>query len=251
MSVLLKKELWEQWRTYRFLVVAAVLVLFGLASPPMARYLPELLKSLPGVPPGLVIPAATLADAITQYLKNLTQFGVILALLVPMGMVAQEKDRGTAAMLLSKPVSRASFLLAKYLALALCFLASLVLAGVAGYYYTGILFEWMDPGSFALLNGLLLLDLLVYLALTLLASTITRSLPAAGGLTLGLYALLWIAGIVPQVARNLPDALPGWGAQLVLSPLAVEPAWGALGVSGGIIVAALLLAWFIFRRQEI
>ncbi len=251
MSVLLKKELWEQWRTYRFLIVAAVLVLFGLSSPPTARYLPELIKSLGGVP-GLeqIFPTPTVADALGQYVKNLAQFGVVLALLIPMGIVAQEKDRGTAAMLLSKPVSRASFLLAKYVALALCFVAGLLLAAAGAYYYTGILFEWMDVGSFALLNALLLLDLLVYLALTLLASTIARSLPAAGGLTLGFYALLWIAGVVPQVARHLPDVLPGWGMRLVLG-LPGETAWGAVSVSVGIIAGALLLAWLLFRRQEI
>ena len=34
-------------------------------------------------------------DAVTQYIKNIGQFGVILALLLTMGAVAQEKDKGT------------------------------------------------------------------------------------------------------------------------------------------------------------
>ena len=33
----LRKEILEQWRTYRFLIVAAVMVLFGLISPLLAK----------------------------------------------------------------------------------------------------------------------------------------------------------------------------------------------------------------------
>jgi ABC-2 type transport system permease protein len=67
------KEMTEQWRTYRLLIVAAVMVVFGLASPLLAKLTPDLLKSIPGLPPGLAeaIPVPTLADAVIQYVKNM------------------------------------------------------------------------------------------------------------------------------------------------------------------------------------
>lgn len=156
LATLLKKELLEQWRTRRFWVVAAVLLLFGMTSPLVARYLPEIIRALGGdqVMEGLeqVIPPPTVADAVGQYVKNCFQFGVILALLVPMGAVVGEKDRGTAPMLLSKPVSRAAFLLAKFVAVSAVFLVSILLAALGSYYYTGVLFQWLDVGRFLLLN---------------------------------------------------------------------------------------------------
>jgi ABC-2 type transport system permease protein len=176
---------------------------------------------------------------------------VILALLVPMGAIVGEKDRGTAAMVLSKPVSRAAFLLAKFVAAALVFLVGILLAALGAYYYTGILFEWLDVGQFALLNLLFWLNLLVYLALTIFASTLARSTVAAGGIGFGLFMLMWIVGIIPQIGKYLPDALQGWGMQLVLGGGTGAPAWGALGVSLGLIVAALVGAVVVFRRQEI
>jgi ABC-2 type transport system permease protein len=102
----LRKELLEQWRTYRFLIVAAVLVLFGLVSPLLAKVTPELLRSIPDVPAGLAesIPDPTVVDAVGQYVKNMSQFGILLALLLSMGMVVQEKERGTAAMMLTRQV---------------------------------------------------------------------------------------------------------------------------------------------------
>ena len=47
------KEMTEQWRTYRLLIVVAVMTVFGLASPLLAKLTPELLKSIPGLPVGL------------------------------------------------------------------------------------------------------------------------------------------------------------------------------------------------------
>ena len=112
--IVLRKELMEQWRTKRLLIVAAILTVFGLASPLLAKLTPDLLKAIPDLPAGLaeIIPAPTVVDAVAQYVENMSQFGILLALLMSMGSVAQEKERGTAAMMLTHPVSRLTFLLA-------------------------------------------------------------------------------------------------------------------------------------------
>ncbi|MFH2039592.1 MAG: ABC transporter permease, partial [Chloroflexota bacterium] len=97
--VVFRKEMLEQWRTYKVLIVGAVLFLFGLSSPLLAKFTPEMLAAVPGLPAGMAdfIPTPTVGDAITQYIKNMSQFGILLALLMSMGSVAQEKERGTAA----------------------------------------------------------------------------------------------------------------------------------------------------------
>ena len=46
------------------------------------------------------------ADAVDQLWKNLAQFGAFAAIILAMGAVATERDRGTAAFVLSKTVSR-------------------------------------------------------------------------------------------------------------------------------------------------
>src|SRR5512137_636557 len=136
--VVFRKEMQEMLRTYRFLIVLAVFTAFGLASPLLAKFTPEMLKAIPGVPAGLssIIPTPTLADAIAQYMKNLSQFGILMALLIAMGGIVQEKERGTAAFFLTRPVSRETFILAKFAALVVTFIASLVLAAVGCWYYT-------------------------------------------------------------------------------------------------------------------
>ncbi len=246
-----RKEMQEQWRTYRFLIVAAVFAAFGLASPLLAKFTPEMLKAIPGVPPELLaaIPAPTVTDAVTQYVKNMSQFGILLALLMTMGVVVQEKERGTAAFFLTRPVSRETFLLAKFAALAVVFIASLVLAAIGCWYYTLVLFTPLAWGPFLALNGLMLVVFLVYMALALLASTLARTNGMAVGLAFVALVLLGGIGALPSIGEYFPGRLFSWGATLLLGGEAT--AWPALGISLGIIAVALLVACLIFRHQEV
>src|SRR5579859_484464 len=245
----LRKELLEQWRSYRALVVAAVLLGFGLISPLTAKFTPELLRLMPnGDQIAGLIPPPTILDAVAQYLKNMNQFTVILALLLTMGAVTQEKERGTAAMMLSKPLPRWMFLAAKFAALGLTFAVSLALAGAGAYYYTGLLFGPLDLGAWAGVNGLLLVYTLVFVALTLLCSVLAHSQAAAGGLAFGLLIMLAILGALPQVGQYFPGELVAWAGHLIVGGPA---AWPALIVSLALIGLALAAAAWSFGGQEL
>ncbi len=246
-----RKEMQEQWRTYRLLIVVAVLAVFGLASPLLAKFTPEMLRVIPGMPAEILsaIPAPTVTDAITQYVKNMSQFGILLALLVTMGVVVQEKERGTAAFFLTRPVSRETFILAKYTALTVIFMVSLGLAAIGCWYYTYVLFAPLAWGPFLALNGLMLVVFMVYMALALLGSTLARSNGVAVGLAFVALILLVGIGALPSIGEYFPDRLFSWGSSLLMGGNAV--AWPAFGVSLGIIIVALAAACLIFRRQEV
>jgi len=246
----LRKECLEQWRTYHLLMAGVVLVVFGLLSPLIAKYTPEIIKLIPnGDAIAQLIPTPTAMDAVTQYIKNIGQFGVILALLLTMGAVAQEKDKGMAAMMLVKPLPRVTFLVAKFTALALMFTVTIAMAGAACYYYTWLLFGVLDVPCWLALNGLMLLFMLVYIALTLFCSVVTKSQAAAGGLALCLLFILGLLGSIPGLGEYLPGQLISWGGGLMAGK--AEAFWPALWVSVGIIVVALMGASFIFERQEL
>jgi ABC-2 type transport system permease protein len=248
--IVLRKELMEQWRTKRLLIVAGVLVIFGLTSPLLAKVMPDLFKAIPNMPAGLagIIPTPTVADAVSQYVKNMSQFGILLALLMSMGSVAQEKERGTASIMLTHPVSRLNFLLAKFIALVVTFAISLAVAAVGCWYYTSLLFEALPWGPFLALNGLMLLAFMVYVAVTLLCSTIARTQGAAAGIAFVALIVMGGVGSLPRIDEYFPGRLFTWGGTLVLG--GGEPAWPAFWISLGIIVLALGAAWLVFRRQE-
>lgn len=246
----LRKEFIEQWRTYRFLVLIIVLAFFGMTSPLLAKYTPELLKLIPaagGI--AVVMPPPTVMDAIGQYVKNVSQFGFLLALLLSMGAVAQEKDKGTAAMMLVKPLSRGAFILSKFTALGLAFLVCLLVAGLGAYYYTVILFQPVDLGAWLAMNLLLWVYMLFYIALTVLFSTLTRSQAAAAGLSFGVLLLLGLVGSIGKLGEYLPAQLINWGVGLMVGDAASD--WPALAVSLGLILASLAVALLSFNKQEL
>jgi len=250
LGVSLRKEMLEQWRTSRLLVLVIVLGVFGMTSPLLAQFMPEILKAVPGAEAfaGL-IPKPTLRDAIDQYIKNIGQFSLLLAIILSMGSVVQEKERGSAVLMLVKPLSRAAFLLAKFIALALIFGIALLVAGGLGYLYTLLLFEAPPVGAWLGLNALLWLYSLVYVAITFLASTLARSQAVAAGISFGALLVFSALGALPGLGQFLPQQLVGWGAELFYPDGAAY--WPALVVSLGLIGGCLAAAWLAFSRQEL
>lgn len=246
-----RKEWLESLRSYRLLIVAAVLVIFGLTSPLQAKFLPQILVTALSSQADLssILPPVTVSSAITQYVKNMSQFILILAILLGMGAVAQEKDKGTAAMMMVKPLPRGSFLVAKFLALAAVFAIGIAIAGIGSYYYTGLLFEFMPILPWLVLNVFLFIYVLVIIAITLFCSTVTTSQAAAGGMAVGIMVVGFILGVIRNLGRYLPGELNTWGMRLMHGDTAAS--WAALGISVALIVVPLLAAWLIFRRQEL
>jgi ABC-2 type transport system permease protein len=250
-STIFKKEFREQWRTSRLLVLVAVLLISGIISPLLAKYTPDLLRSIPDLPEGLagIIPDPTINDAVIQYVKNVSQFGVRLVVILTMGVISQEKERGTAALLLTHPVRRSSLVLAKWLVGLLSTASGLVAGGLGCLLYTAILFEMLPLGAFLSLNLLMLVFLGVYQSVALLASVLARSQSMAAAGAFGGLAVILIFSSLPRLGTYLPGQLTVWGTELVLGN--ADPAWWALGISLAMIAAALAVACWRFEKQEL
>jgi ABC-2 type transport system permease protein len=256
LGILLAKELLEAWRTMRLLVVLALFLFVGLSSPLLARFLPEILELAAGdLGESFPVPTPTAADAVSQVLKNIGQFGAFAAIVLAMGAVAGEVERGTAAFVLARPVRRGAFLAAKALSLGLILALGVALAVALGWVYTAILFEPQPVGGWLALGVLAWLGLAAWAAITFLASAVTGSAAAAAGL--GFVALLGlsIAAAVPAIARLTPAGLAtpalalGSGSATV-SELGAD-LWSPVAATIVLIAGCLLLAGWSFRRREL
>jgi ABC-2 type transport system permease protein len=247
---LLRKELLEQWRTLRLPVVATIFLLVGLSSPLLARFTPEILKSVAGNQFSITLPPPTAADAVDQLAKNLGQFGGLIAVLLAMGAVAAEKERGTAAMVLSKPVSRAAFLLSKLVAIGLTLAVSVAIATAGSWFYTLVLFEPLPVLGVAAGAVLQWLTLMAWASITFVGSTLTRSSLAAAGLGIVAFIVVGILGVIPTVGSYLPTGL-GAPARALALGIPGPDAVGPTLATTALLVAAGLVAWLAFRRQEL
>jgi len=248
----LRKEILQQWRTKRFLVVMAVFVLFGLTSPLLAKYTPEILKSVAGAEQfAALVPTPTTADAMAQYIKNITQFGFMLAILLGMNAVAGEKESGTAAMILSKPMPRWAFVLSKFFSQVSVYVSAFLVAGLGAYYYTSLLFGAFDPVTFLGLNLLLCFWLITFVAAALLGSVVGSSVAAAAGIGMGLCVALLLAGGIPQYGVLMPGGLVAWASAMGNQSTQVSANAGALAACFTLIILFLLWSVAVFEQQEI
>jgi len=252
-TVMLKKELREQFRTGRLVAVGAVFVLFGILGPLTDRFMKELFDAIGTQGGGMTfqVPAPSLAGASVQILKNLSQFGIICALLLAMGSVAWEKDRGTAGMILTKPASRAAFLAAKLVAISINLALSVALGCGLAYVYVALLYPAAFPlGGYVAMSLLLWWMLVIFAAITMLGSTITRSAIAAAGIGLVSLLVLGIVGALPVVGPYMPsslgtialDLVTGKDLGFVLGPILFNLA---------LVPALFAITWLTFRRQEL
>lgn len=251
--ILLKKELREQLRTSRLIAVAAVFVLFGIVGPLTDRFMKELLDAL-GAQAGeltITVPPPSLAGDLAQIMKNLSQFGIICALLLGMGAVSWEKERGTAGMILTKPASRGAFLAAKLVAISVNLAVAIVLGCGLGYLYTVLLYPSTFPaGGYVAMTAILWWTLVVFVAITLFGSTLLRSAIASAGLAFVAFIVLGLVASLPVIGPWSPLGLLAPAQNLALGNSAGD-FLGPLLFNVALVPALFGAMWLVFRRQEL
>jgi ABC-2 type transport system permease protein len=189
--VLINKELIEQWRSGRLIILLAVFLFFGIASPLAAKFLPSILPSIiKGQNITIQIPEGTWKDAAGQFVKNISQIGVFIIILLSMGAIAKEKETGTASFLLVKPVSRNLFILSKFSSHFIVLLISMLVGYSSAALYTNIFFGSFPMLLFAETALILLLYLIVIQFITIFFSVLVKTQILAGILAFAATLLL-------------------------------------------------------------
>lgn len=250
-TAFVRKEFLEQRRTYKLLIMLAVFTIFGTMSPLLAKLMPDLFKSMAIEGMTITIPEPTFIDAYTQFFKNVTQMGVIAALLVFSGSMSQDLSKGTLTNVLAKGLSRSSVVLSKYTASLTLWTFSLALSAAVNYGYTLYLF-----GSHTATNLILaLLCFWLFGAFLLAVSIFTGTLLKGGysGLlaTAAVIGALMLLSIFPGSSNWNPVTLAGVNTGLIdgsIAPAGIMSAfWLTLGASALCIAGAIL----VFRKKQL
>lgn len=187
----------------------------------------------------------------------------LAALFLPVGVIIltqsqvyAEKHTGVAAWILSKPVARPAYLLAKLLADAVGILLILVLLQMSLAYVLSITVIEVDAGAFALATALLVLLLLFYQSFTMLMSVVGSSTEVVMGVSIGvLLGGLLLKDAIAVVAGDLvfltPWVMPDMMV-VVLSGLPFSPQMQATLIAVPVLILLCLgMMFWQFRRQEL
>ena len=249
--ILSKKDLVEQWRTKKILILTIIFLFVAISSPIMAKLLPEIMKSVSV--PGMVIslPLPTYLDAIDQYIKNIGQIALLVIIFIVAGAISDEKSRKTLEILLTKPISRAAFVLSKFKSYFISVSAIFTLCSIIFYCYTTSILGGFNLINFVIMAALVLFYTLMIMSLTILASTIVKNSIIAGGI--GFFSYI-IFGTIFSLIECLKPYSPGMIFEIygdvVKSGWTNDLIWPLI-ITAAVIFASAISAILIFRRQEI
>jgi ABC-2 type transport system permease protein len=187
----------------------------------------------------------------------MSMFAAVAVAIIMMEQIVGEKRQGTAAWILSKPVSRSAFVLAKLIPNAIGVLATMVLVpGAVAYLQLSLAGIALDPLGFLAGLAVIGLELLFFLTLTLMLGTVFASAGPVVGIALAFafgQQFLAATPIAPFLPWALVVPLEG-GSLSSASALMLGqpiPAPAAILVTAVACVGFVVLAIWRFERTEL
>lgn len=245
-----KKEILEQLRTYKMLILISVFFLLGMMSPLIAKIMPDILSGMKIEGMTIQIPDPTKIDAYCQFFKNFNQMGLLVLLLVFGGILSNELIRGTLVNVLAKGLSRATVILSKFTSAVILWTVGYVIAVLTTYGYTYYLFgNATEPNLIFSLFCLWMFGCFL-ISIILLSGTLTSG--TFGGLivTVVILVILLMISIVPNAWKYNPMTLASKNLDLLKETVKVSEFYPVLIITAVLTIASLYIAISLFRRKK-
>lgn len=201
----LKKEFTENIKNYRFLILFAVFLIFGILSAFLAKFTPEILSALAADTEMTSEPAAL--DAWKQFYKNISGVGFSAFIILFGSCLSNEYSKGTLVLMLTKGLSRKAVILAKYTAAATLMTISYWTGFAAAYGCTALL--WNDTSLSNVVSAAFLLWIagFLYLSILMTGCVIFQQTFTSILFTGGIAALISLLGMAEPIAEFNPFIL--------------------------------------------
>ncbi|HWI59408.1 MAG TPA: ABC transporter permease [Bacillota bacterium] len=191
--------------------------------------------------------------AMEVFFKMAAIFTVIGGALRIQDAIIGERQLGTAAWILSKPVARPAFVLTKFLAhvtgmTVLSILLQCSILALQTYYWSG---QWPEPLPYLGAMGLLTLNLAYYQAFCLMLGTFFQGRGAVTGAAMGvLFAGQMVPGVAPWTVKLMPWALGDFAVATTTGTALPDWALFPLLVPAASIGLFLAVAVWRFQQEE-
>ena len=242
--VLTRKEILEQHRTWKFLAVVGVYTSLAL----LMTIVSYAVTGFTDDPRDKSLAEALLGG----FAGAIILLGTLLTIIVTMGSLANERSSGTAAMTLGKPVTRAAFVVSKFLGMVLSVFIALAISSTAMYILTLALIDIADLAGFAAYMAIIGVYLVFVGSITFFWSGMFSRQLLAGGLAFLLIVFQTPLQLIPHTDRYLPIRTLEWGQNFFAAgENGPSDQWPAFAIILGCIVLLSTGAWAMFRRKEL
>lgn len=228
-KVLLKKELLETFRSYRWLWLPVFFIGLAIMQPLTSYYMEDIIEQFGGLPEGavLTIPTPSAEQVYSETHGQFTQIGTFILVLAFMGSLSSERKSGEALLILSKPTNYYAYWFSKWVSALGVTTVSYLVGITAAIYYIFTLFEPMPAGEILFSMFVYWVWLMFVVTIALVWSTVTKQTSvAAAGALITLLLLNVSASMFGDLTSWSPGILPGIAsgveADLIVTPIIVS-----------------------------
>lgn len=238
--LLFRKEMLESVRSYKWIWIPLVFLALGIMNPLTSYYMPEILQAS-GVSEeaAKLIPVPTAGEILAKSLSQYNTLGLLVLALAFMGIVASERQSGSAIMVLVKPVSHTGYIMAKWSGMTALTLASVGLGQLGTWYYTNLLFDAIPFSKVAVSYSVFALWMIFVISLVLFLSCLLKSPGGVAFLSLAAAAVLSLAtSLLGGAMRWSPSRLSAEAGGMLTQDQAGAGIWLPIAVTC-LLIAAL------------
>ena len=251
-KTLFQKELLENWRNYKWIWVPIAFIALMVVDPIVNYYLPDILDALGGLPEGAVfeLPEPTVNDAIMMIFGQLGTLGILLIVLISMGTISEERKSGVAEIVLTKPVSYANYVTAKWASMLLLVLSSFLIGFIVTIYYIQLLYGSVSFSTVAQVFLFYSIYLMFIVTLVILFNAMFRSQGIVAFISLAL--IIAMHGITTLLSHKLTYSPGAIMNHLVVFLETAEVPSELIGTSIltlGLSILLLFLAVIMMRKR--
>lgn len=244
-----KKEFTENMKNYRFLILFAVFLIFGIMSAFLAKFTPEILSVFAADIEMTSEPVAL--DAWKQFYKNISGVGFSVFIILYGSCLSSEYSKGTLVLMVTKGLSRKTVILAKYTVAAVLMTICYWISYAAAYGYTAFL--WHDTSLFHVVFAAFALWLVgfLYLSILMVGCVIFKQAFTSILFTGGIVAVISLPGIARPIAKFNPFLLTSKNVDLLSGEIVpsdfIMPALLSVAIS----ILGLLTAIKLFNKKQL
>jgi ABC-2 type transport system permease protein len=237
-------------RSPRGIALLGVFSGYGLLGPVLARYMADLVKRMGSDSAiSITVRPPVPKDGIITYVNQVSQIGLVVAVVVAAGALAVDSRRGMSTFFRTRANTMWQLMLPRYVLPALAAVVAYTLGTVLAWYETALLIGAVPTAP--LLAGVLCQAVFLVFSIAVVAAAASLVRGTLGAISISLAVLLFlpILGFIGPVHHWLPTALTNAPVNL-LNEASLSDYVPAIAVATALTPALLTLAVLRLRHRD-
>ena len=236
-------------KNYRFLILFAVFLIFGIMSAFLAKFTPEILSALAADMEMTSEPVAL--DAWKQFYKNISGVGFSAFIILFGSCLSNEYSKGTLVLMVTKGLSRKAVILAKYTVAAALMTISYWIGYAATYGYTALLWNDHHLSNVGFAAVSLWIVGFLYLSILMIGCVIFKQTFTSILFTGGMVAIISLLGMIEPIAKFNPFILTSKNVDLISGEAVPADFMIPAVISIALSIFGVLTAIRLFNKKQL